>query len=84
MLPFFKVLETEEAKNYYQYDVAMQTLVTSNGQTIEETMIGDHVATMTVDESGTRVIFYNDQNWIFMIIGEEDEAELIKILESIN
>ena len=78
--------ENEDGKllRYYQYDVAMRTLVTSDGETMKEVMVGDYVATMTIDESGKKVIFYNDKHWIFMVTGEEDEAELIKILESIN
>ena len=80
------IYENEEEKllNYYQYDISIQAVVTSDGKTVEEIMVEDHVATRTADEVGRNVIFYNDKNWTFMVTGQEDVEEMVKILESIN
>lgn len=83
---FYLIYENEEGKvlSYIQCTSNTVSTVTSDGKNVESLRIGDIETNMTIDETGTMVIFYEKDGWIFQIAGELELEEMKKIIKNIK
>lgn len=78
--------EKEELLDYTQYDTRITiSTVTSDGSELEQIEINGYDARLVWDNhNNLGTLFYETEEYVYMISGHLSKEELIKILESVN
>lgn len=77
--------EDEKLLYYSQFNVNnVISSITSDGSAVEVVDVNNHEGRLVVDENGIYTLFYEDQEYVYMISGELVLEELVKILGSIE